>query len=149
MTFVFRSTAKTIVRCSAPSRLLATIGRTWRRSGRLKRTANVPSLRSLHRLAAERDVGVRMGHAVNDQFGVHLELETGPVGGKSGRPGAELHGRRIADRPLKPLLEHLPQVAVGFRLAVAAAEGEDPIEILGHFGPIPVEGVAGRRRRAC
>ena len=47
MTFVLRSTAKTIVRCSAPSRLLATIGRTWRRSGRLKRTANVPSLRIL------------------------------------------------------------------------------------------------------
>ena len=45
MTLVFRSTANTIVRCSAPSRLLATIGRTWRRSGRLKRTANVPSLR--------------------------------------------------------------------------------------------------------
>ena len=46
MTFVFRSTANTIVRCSAPSRLLATTGSSCRRSGMLSRTVNVPSGRN-------------------------------------------------------------------------------------------------------
>jgi len=43
MILVFLSTASTMVRCSTPSPLLATTGRTWRRLGREKRTVNVPS----------------------------------------------------------------------------------------------------------
>ena len=80
MTFVLRSTAKTIVRCWVPSWLLATTGKTWRRSGRLKRTANVPSLRSLTGSPRRVTWRVRSGNAVNDQFGVELELEIGSVG---------------------------------------------------------------------
>src|SRR5262249_52657912 len=44
--FVFRSTARTIVRSSTPSGLAATAGMIWRESGRLNRTVNVPSGRS-------------------------------------------------------------------------------------------------------
>lgn len=46
ITFVLRSTAKTTVRCSTPSGLLAVTGKTWRRSGMLNRAANEPSARS-------------------------------------------------------------------------------------------------------
>ncbi len=44
--FVFRSTARTIVRSSMPSALDATAGMICRESGRLKRTVKVPSGRS-------------------------------------------------------------------------------------------------------
>lgn len=44
--FVFRSTAKTMVRCSTPSAELATSGITWRLSGMFIRTVNVPSART-------------------------------------------------------------------------------------------------------
>ena len=46
ITFVLRSIARTIVLCSTPSRLLATTGSNWRRSGMLNRTVKVPSGRS-------------------------------------------------------------------------------------------------------
>lgn len=44
--FVLRSTARTTVRCSRPSALLAEAGMTWRQFGRLNRIVNVPSGRS-------------------------------------------------------------------------------------------------------
>lgn len=46
MTLVFLSTASTTVRCSDPSRLQATIGKSCRRSGKLILTVKVPSGRS-------------------------------------------------------------------------------------------------------
>ena len=75
MTFVFRSTASTMVRCSAPSRLLATIGRHVASIGQVEADGKRAVAANFHRLAAKGHVGVRLGHAVNDQFGIHLELE--------------------------------------------------------------------------
>ena len=148
MTFVFRSTARTIVRCSAPSRLLATIGKTWRRSGRLNRTANVPSLRILTgspRRSRGRRGGSRRERSVRYRPGNRTPVHRVAYC----RARSKRQGRRIAQRPVKALFQHVPQIALGLRLAVAAAQGENPLEILCHLGPIAVEASRRPSRRAC
>ncbi len=119
MTFVLRSTARTIVRCSAPSPLLATTGSTWRRSGRLKRTANVPSGRSRTGSPRKRDPGIRLRHAVDDQLGVDLELEV-PLR-TAARRGPERRPRPVPHRAVQLLLE------TSFRSPLASCSDEPAV----------------------
>ena len=55
---------------------------------------------------------------------------------------------RVAHRPLKAFFKNFFQIAAVFRFAVPAAQGEDAFKILGHLGPVFIEGVflAGRGR---
>ena len=73
MTLVFRSTAITIVRCDAPSFVLATSGITCRRFGSSSRTLNVPSGRNFNRRALESDLRIGVSGAVNHHFGIDSE----------------------------------------------------------------------------
>ena len=147
ITFVLRSTAKTIVRCSTPSQVLATSGNTCRRSGRLKRTAKRSVRPEVDRLAAKGDAGVGMRDAVNDQLGLDVEVQFAAAGGEAVGPASEAARQRLSHGTPQLLLEDLLQFAAALLLDIAAAHRVDAVEVLGDFGPVLVEAVRGAALR--
>ena len=98
------------------------------------------------RLAADRDVRVGLGHAVQDHLGVDFQLEQPAAGEEGLGPFAVAGHQRRTHRAAEPLLEQLLQLLVGPFGVVAAAHGVDLVEILGHAGPVLVDDVARARR---
>ena len=102
----------------------------------------------LDRLALQRDAGVRLGGAVDDQLGVELEPELALLAGQEGA-GAEAGDGRRTHRPAQAFLEQLLQFeAAGGRIE-AAGHGVDAVGLLGvDVGPVLVDDVAdaGARR---
>ena len=99
-----------------------------------------------NRFAAKGHSGVRMGDAMDDQFRVDLEGER--IARRDRCSRAELHGQRVADRPMQMLLEHVLQVAVGLLFRGTGRHGIDSVVFLGHLGPVVIEGIGratGRR----
>ena len=134
--FVLRSTASTIVCCSTPSELLATTGRTWRRSGGSAGRKRFRRVRA-HGFALERYVGVRIGDAVDDQFGVDVE-------GNCRRPRLKLCAPKPSASPsashgaVEAFFEQFLEVGVVAVFIVTAAERVDAVEILCDAGPVAV-----------
>ena len=73
MTFVFRSTASTMVRCELPSFALATSGITWRRLGKIEPHAEAAVGTQFDWRTLQCHLRVGMSHSMNDHFGFDVE----------------------------------------------------------------------------
>ena len=108
MTFVLRSTAKTIVRCC---RAVAAAGHHRQDVppiGQIETDGERAVAADLHRLAAQGSRGRRAGSRRERSIRYRPENRTRRVR-RHRRSGAKLQVGRIADGPLQPLLEHLLQ----------------------------------------
>src|SRR5262249_37368682 len=94
-------------------------------------------------LALQSDAGVRLGGAVDDQFGVELEPEVPQFAAGHQPAGAEAGDRRRAQRSAQALLEELLQLQAAGGRVEPAGHGVDAVGLLGvDVGPVLVEDVA-------
>ena len=140
---VLRSTARTIVRSSTPSGLEAVAGMIWRASGMLKRTVKEPSGRTWIGSPWRVTRGVGLGGAVDDQFGVELEVEL--AAGEAQSACAEAGQGQAVHGTTKTFLEEVAQIVGRAAGSGAAGLAIDAVGLFVDAGPGLVHHVAGAR----